>query len=170
MDVDEIEPKPMAVEGAPHADKGDQPMAVEGTPLTAPASEPMAVESTPHHAPLIWHQIQNRVFVNCVVENLEDVNVSIAESHLSLSATQYGRRLEIDVPLAREINVKESHWFANDRQVVIVLVKKEPDPGESTFWSALTHDHTLKKWIKPDLVNWVDEEDREYKSRAYMHV
>ncbi|KAG8465427.1 hypothetical protein KFE25_002734 [Diacronema lutheri] len=147
---------------------------IAGTAAPAPNGARSAVGTakadgiTARPAPLIWHQTRHKVLVNCVLDSLRDVDVDIDETCLALSATHHGQRLAIDVPLRHEVDVGASHWFASDREVVIVLAKKAP--LDATYWMSLTEEPALKKWVRPDLINWLEEDDVKYASRSFKSM
>lgn len=101
-------------------------------------------------APMTWHQLQKKVLVNCEIPNLTDVAITIGEKSFSFAAKAGGKEFQMDVPLAHDVVVEESRWFGNDRAVSIVLTKTD----NSCFWEKLSTDASLKRIVKPDLINW----------------
>mmetsp|Transcript_2604 Transcript_2604/g.7451 ORF Transcript_2604/g.7451 Transcript_2604/m.7451 type:complete len:194 (-) Transcript_2604:439-1020(-) len=108
--------------------------------------------------PMVWHNIQKKVLVRCELPNLKDVEVTIADQEFTFKASQGDKKYEIKVPLANEIIAEESRWFGNDRAVSLILTKKD----DGIYWEKISSDAALKRVVKPDLVNWIDEDEPGY--------
>jgi hypothetical protein len=111
---------------------------------------------------MTWHQLATKVMINCEIPSLKDVTITIEEKSFSFKATAGDKSYDMTVPLSNACVVEESRWFGNDRAVSIILTK-----ADSCFWEKLSTDPNHKRIIKPNMINWLEEDD-EVRPRATL--
>merc|ERR1712087_308345 len=128
----------------------------------------LAMASSPLTPPLIWAQRYGKIFVTCEIKNAakkeETEMVTFSPGLLSLvfKAGDQEYKLE-NLSLWGEINPGDSKYFANDRNIVIVLKKEKEE-----WWDGFTKDKSYKRFIKTDFSKFCEEDDKEYMGEFVM--
>ncbi|CAH0388595.1 unnamed protein product [Bemisia tabaci] len=120
----------------------------------------MSKEEAAIPPPIIWAQRSGVVFVTINVEDCKDPDIKIEEDKFYFkSVGGVEKKLyEVTVPLYKEIDPEKSVKHVRERQIELVLKKKE-DKGP--YWPHLTKEKNKYHWLKVDFNKWKDEDDSE---------
>jgi len=103
----------------------------------------------------IWAQRNNLVFLTLNVTDAKSPEIKVEANRLFFKATSCGKVYETDVELYGEINPETSKQEVTDRNVQLVLMRKEPGP----YWPRLLKAAGKVHWLKVDFGKWKDEDD-----------
>uniref|UniRef100_A0A1B6CPB7 CS domain-containing protein n=1 Tax=Clastoptera arizonana TaxID=38151 RepID=A0A1B6CPB7_9HEMI len=109
--------------------------------------------------PVKWAQRSNCVFLTICVEDCKNPDLKIESDKLVFSGTggTEKKKYELTIPFFNDIEPEKSAKFIRDRNIEIILKKKEDGP----YWPQLTKDKKKYHWLKVDFNKWKDEDDSE---------
>ncbi|XP_073976703.1 cytosolic prostaglandin E synthase isoform X1 [Rhodnius prolixus] len=113
--------------------------------------------STATPPPIMWAQRSGVVFLTVCLEDCKSPIITIEPTRLyfkGIGGTER-REHEVDIQLFKEIDPEKSEKFVRDRNIEIVLKKRDAEGG---YWPHLTADRTKHHWLKVDFNRWRDEE------------
>lgn len=109
--------------------------------------------------PVLWAQRSNVVFLTICVEDCKTPDIQLEADKVIFkgSGGAEKKNYELTIPLFKEIDTEKSAKFIRDRNIELVLKKKEEGP----YWSSLLKDKKKVHWLKVDFNKWKDEDDSE---------
>ncbi|XP_034233197.1 prostaglandin E synthase 3 isoform X2 [Thrips palmi] len=109
--------------------------------------------------PVQWAQRTHVVFVTLCVEDCKNPDIQIEADKIVFKGTggTEKKKYEITIPLFKEIDPEKSVKFIRDRNIELILKKKEEGP----YWTYLLKDKKKYHWLKVDFNKWKDEDDSE---------
>ncbi|KAJ1522562.1 hypothetical protein ONE63_001748 [Megalurothrips usitatus] len=119
----------------------------------------MSGEDSAVPPPVQWAQRAHVVFLTFCVEDCKTPDIKIEEDKISFKGTGGAekRNYELTIPLFKAIDPEKSVKVVRDRNIELVLKKKEEGP----YWSSLVKDKKKYHWLKVDFNKWKDEDDSE---------
>jgi len=110
-------------------------------------------------APVTWAMRPETVFVTICVPDCKDVTLDITSNSIYFKGTGGAdkKSYENNLDLYGEIDAEKSRKFIRDRNIEILLVRKESGP----YWPHLLQSKTKQHWLKVDFSKWKDEDDDE---------
>ncbi|GAB6030563.1 hypothetical protein CHUAL_014199 [Chamberlinius hualienensis] len=109
--------------------------------------------------PIQWAQRANLVYLNICLPDCKAPKISI-EPQRFYFRSKGGvdqKEYEISVNLYSEVIPEDSKYVVRDRQIEVMLKKKEEGP----FWKRLLKEEQKAHWLKVDFNKWRDEDDSE---------
>ncbi|XP_066977254.1 co-chaperone protein daf-41 [Macrobrachium rosenbergii] len=109
--------------------------------------------------PVAWAQRKNVVFLTICVEDCKEPTITIQEDKIYFKGTGGTEKKDYEYTyiLYSNIDKEKSRSFVRDRNIELILVKKEEGP----FWPHLLKDKVKQHWLKVDFGRWKDEDDSE---------
>jgi len=119
----------------------------------------MSSEESAIPPPVQWAQRQHVVFVTICVEDCKNPVLNLEADKIYFKGTggTEKRNYEVTIPLFKEIDPEKSIKVVRDRNIELVLKKKEDGP----YWNSLLKDKKKYHWLKVDFNKWKDEDDSE---------
>jgi len=107
--------------------------------------------------PVTWAIRQNVVYLTICVEDCKDAAVDIQDKKIYFKGTggPDKKLYENTIELYGEINPEKSRKFIRDRNIELILERKEPGP----YWPHLLANKVKQHWLKVDFSKWKDEDD-----------
>ncbi|XP_037089273.1 co-chaperone protein daf-41-like [Pollicipes pollicipes] len=111
------------------------------------------------HPPVTWAQRNNLIFLTINVEDVKDADIKVEESRLHFKGTGGSdkKTYEADMEFYGSIDSETSKQQISDRNIQLVLMKKEEGP----YWPRLLKATSKMHWLKVDFGKWKDEDDSE---------
>lgn len=109
--------------------------------------------------PVLWAQRTNCVFMTICLEDCKNPDIKIENNKIlfhGIGGTEK-KNHEFELVLYNEIDPEKSAAFVKDRNIELLIKKKEEGP----FWPQLTKEKTKFHWLKVDFDKWKDEDDSE---------
>uniref|UniRef100_A0A1B6HUY6 CS domain-containing protein n=1 Tax=Homalodisca liturata TaxID=320908 RepID=A0A1B6HUY6_9HEMI len=109
--------------------------------------------------PIMWAQRTNCIFLTVCLEDCKNPEIRLEPESVyfkGVGGTEK-KHHEIAIPLFKEIDPEKSAKFVRDRNIEIILKKKEEGP----YWPQLTKEKNKYHWLKVDFNKWKDEDDSE---------
>lgn len=117
--------------------------------------------------PVAWAQRKNLVFLTICVEDCRNPTINIEESKIYFKGTGGTEKkdYEYTYDLYQDIDTQKSRSFVRDRNIELILVKKEDGP----FWPQLLKQKLKQHWLKVDFSRWKDEDDSDDEAEGQNH-
>nr|BAN20316.1 conserved hypothetical protein [Riptortus pedestris] len=108
--------------------------------------------------PVMWAQRHAVVFLTVCLEDCKNPEIRIEPDKVYFKGTggTEKKEHEITIDLYNEIDPEKSLKAVRDRNIEIMLKKKEDKHG---YWPQLTKEKKKYHWLKVDFNRWQDEED-----------
>ncbi|CAB3361689.1 Hypothetical predicted protein [Cloeon dipterum] len=104
-----------------------------------------------------WAQRQGVVFLTICLEDCKEPEVKIEPNSVffkGVGGTE-NKPHEVTINLFKEVDSEKSAFFPRDRNIELVLKKKDDGP----YWPQLTKEKQKFHWLKVDFNKWRDEDD-----------
>ncbi len=112
-----------------------------------------------------WAERKDRLFVTIELNEVKDPKIELTEdNHLKFSGSSEGKNYSLDLELYKDVNVAESKWNLNARNIFLNIKKKEKGP----YWSFINKDKVKHKYIHPDWNMYIDEDEEDEKKDTGM--
>ncbi|XP_053643036.1 prostaglandin E synthase 3 [Cherax quadricarinatus] len=107
--------------------------------------------------PVAWAQRKHLVFLTICLEDCHSPTINMEENKIYFKGTGGTEKkdYEYTYDLYKEIDPEKSRSFVRDRNIELILVKKEDGP----FWPHLLKQKVKQHWLKVDFSRWKDEDD-----------
>jgi len=107
--------------------------------------------------PVTWAQRKNLVFLTICVEDCKKPKIDMQNDKIVFKGTGGTEKKEYEYTfnLYKDIDTEKSRSFIRDRNIELILIKKEEGP----FWPHLLKEKTKQHWLKVDFSRWKDEDD-----------
>ncbi|XP_063613121.1 prostaglandin E synthase 3-like [Penaeus indicus] len=107
--------------------------------------------------PVTWAQRKNLIFLTICVEDCKSPTINIEADKVYFKGTGGTERKDYEYTynLYKDIDTDKSRSFVRDRNIELILVKKEEGP----YWPHLLKEKTKQHWLKVDFSRWKDEDD-----------
>ncbi|CAG2055677.1 unnamed protein product [Timema podura] len=108
---------------------------------------------------VMWAQRAHVVFLTICLEDCKNPEIKIENDKVyfkGIGGTEK-KPHEVTLNLYKEINAEKSFQFVRDRNIELVLKKKDDGP----YWPQLMKDKKKYHWLKVDFNKWKDEDDSE---------
>lgn len=107
--------------------------------------------------PIMWAQRTNCVFLTVCLEDCKSPDIKLEADKIFFSGVggTEKKKYEVTLNLYKEIDPEKSAKFLRDRNIELVLKKKEEGP----YWPQLTKEKQKFHWLKVDFNKWKDEDD-----------
>ncbi|KAF2354336.1 CS domain [Trinorchestia longiramus] len=108
-------------------------------------------------AAVMWAQRKNMIYITICVEDCKDAVVTIEPSKVFFKGTggTEHKLYENTLELFEDIDAENSRKVVRDRNIEVMLMKKESGP----FWPHLLKQKIKQHWLKVDFSKWKDEDD-----------
>ncbi|CAG0913370.1 unnamed protein product [Notodromas monacha] len=108
--------------------------------------------------PVEWAQRKNVIFLTIQLEDCKDPQIKIETDKVYFRGVGGTDKKdhELTIELMHEIVPEDSKYFRRDRNIEMVLKKKE---GSDKFWPHLLKEKKKFHWLKVDFNKWKDEDD-----------
>jgi len=107
-------------------------------------------------APVKWAQRRDNIFLTIDLRDIANEKVEwVSPSEMKFSCTSDKKDYATDLNLFGEINIEESKWNVNGREMQFILVKKEEGP----YWKRLLKEDKKYQHITVDWSKYVDEDE-----------
>ncbi|PRT54091.1 Protein wos2 [Wickerhamiella sorbophila] len=100
---------------------------------------------------------KNFVYLTIEQPNLVNDSLELTATSLKFSGEDGSNKFAVEFEFFAEIDVENSKKQKNDRNVFLVLRKKELN---EEYWPRLTKDKVKRPYIKTDFDKWVDEDEQ----------
>lgn len=109
---------------------------------------------------VMWAQRNNIIFLTICLEDCKNPEIKIDSDKLYFHGVGGTEKKdhEVTIPLFKEIDPEKSVKCVRDRNIELVLKKKEED---GPYWPHLMKDKKKYHWLKVDFNKWKDEDDSE---------
>jgi len=109
--------------------------------------------------PVQWAQRLHVLYVTICVEDCKNPDLKIEADKITFKGIGGAekRNYELTMPLFKEIDPEKSIKAVRDRNIELVLKKKDDGP----YWPSLLKDKKKYHWLKVDFNKWKDEDDSE---------
>jgi len=109
--------------------------------------------------PVTWAQRKNVVFFTICLEDCRSPTLNIESNKIYFKGTGGTEKKEYEYSfnLYGEVDTDKSRSFIRDRNIELVLVKKEEGP----FWPHLLKEKKKMHWLKVDFARWKDEDSED---------
>ncbi|XP_045127878.1 co-chaperone protein daf-41-like isoform X1 [Portunus trituberculatus] len=109
--------------------------------------------------PVTWAQRKNIVFLTICLEDCRSPTIKFEDDKIYFkgSGGTEKKDYEYTYDLYKEIDTEKSRSFPRDRNIELILVKKEEGP----YWPHLLKQKVKQHWLKVDFSRWKDEDDSE---------
>lgn len=109
--------------------------------------------------PVAWAQRKNVIFLTICLEDCRNPVIKLEENKIFFKGTGGTEKkdYEYTYELFKEIDTEKSRSFPRDRNIELILVKKEEGP----YWPHLLKQKVKQHWLKIDFSRWKDEDDSE---------
>jgi len=109
-------------------------------------------------APVTWAMRPESVFLTICVPDCKDVTVNISETTVYFKGTDADNKTyENNMELYEEVDVEKSKKAIRDRNIEVLLIRKE----KGAYWPRLLKTKDKQHWLKVDFSKWKDEDDDE---------
>ncbi|XP_047497888.1 prostaglandin E synthase 3-like [Penaeus chinensis] len=107
--------------------------------------------------PVTWAQRKNVIFLTICVEDCKSPTINMEANKVFFKGTGGTERKDYEYAynLFKDIDTDKSRSFVRDRNIELILVKKEEGP----YWPHLLKEKTKQHWLKVDFSRWKDEDD-----------
>ncbi|XP_076035755.1 cytosolic prostaglandin E synthase isoform X2 [Oratosquilla oratoria] len=107
--------------------------------------------------PVTWAQRKNVIFLTFCVEDISQPDIKIETNKVYFKGTGGAEKknYENTLELYGEVDTEKSKYCVRDRNVEMILVKKEEGP----YWPHLLKQKVKQHWLKVDFSKWKDEDD-----------
>ncbi|XP_022184298.1 prostaglandin E synthase 3-like isoform X2 [Nilaparvata lugens] len=107
--------------------------------------------------PVLWAQRTNCVFLTICLEDCKNPDIKMENDKVIFNGVGGTEKKphELTINLFKEIDPEKSAKFVRDRNIEIILKKKEEGP----YWPHLTKEKEKHHWLKVDFDKWKDEDD-----------
>ncbi|XP_026272634.1 co-chaperone protein daf-41 [Frankliniella occidentalis] len=109
--------------------------------------------------PVQWAQRANVVFATICVEDCKSPDLQIEADKIYFKGTGGAekKKYEVTIPLFKEVDPEKCLKSVRDRNIELILKKKDDGP----YWPSLLKDKKKVHWLKVDFNKWKDEDDSE---------
>lgn len=116
------------------------------------------VGSSANPPPVMWAQRHGVVFLTVCLEDCKNPEIRIEPDKVYFKGTggTEKKEHEVTIDLYNEIDPEKSLKAVRDRNIEIMLKKKEDTSG---YWPQLTKEKKKYHWLKVDFNRWQDEDD-----------
>lgn len=107
---------------------------------------------------VLWAQRSNIIFLTICLEDCKNPEIKIDHDKIyfhGIGGTEK-KMHEVTIPLFKEIDHEKSVKCVRDRNIELVLKKKEEN---GAYWPHLMKDKKKYHWLKVDFNKWKDEDD-----------
>jgi|JI9StandDraft_1071089.scaffolds.fasta_scaffold67399_3 hypothetical protein len=112
-----------------------------------------------------WAERKDRLFVTIELNEVKDPKIELTEDNrLKFSGASEGKNYSLDLELYKDVNVAESKWNLNARNIFLNIKKKEKGP----YWNYINKDKVKHKYIHPDWNMYIDEDEEDEKKDMGM--
>ncbi|XP_066994826.1 prostaglandin E synthase 3 isoform X1 [Anabrus simplex] len=110
--------------------------------------------------PVMWAQRPNVIFLTICLEDCKNPEIKIENDKVFFKGVGGTEKKphEVTMQLYKEIDPEKSLKFVRDRNIELILKKKEEG---SPYWPQLMKDKKKYHWLKVDFNKWKDEDDSE---------
>ncbi|XP_063229850.1 prostaglandin E synthase 3 isoform X2 [Bacillus rossius redtenbacheri] len=109
--------------------------------------------------PVMWAQRSQIVFLTICLEDCKNPEIKIEPDKIyfhGIGGTEK-KEHEVTMNLYKDVDPEKSLKFVRDRNIELVLKKKDDGP----YWPQLMKDKKKYHWLKVDFNKWKDEDDSE---------
>lgn len=109
---------------------------------------------------VMWAQRNNIIFLTICLEDCKNPEIKIDNDKVyfhGLGGTEK-KNHEVTIELYKEIDPEKSIKFIRDRNIELILKKKDES---GPYWPHLMKDKKKYHWLKVDFNKWKDEDDSE---------
>lgn len=114
---------------------------------------------------VLWAQRANEVYITINVSDVSDTQLDLKPTALHFSGSSSGKQYALDMEFFGEIIPEESKKAMLDRNIQLILIKKEKD---QPWWPRVLKTSVKQHWLKTDFTKWKDEDDVEDESPMDM--
>jgi len=107
---------------------------------------------------VLWAQRKDKLYLTVKLENCKDPSVDLKSNslHFKGKGGTGNTDHEFSMEFNKDINVEDSKYGSNGREILFTLPKTEEAQG---FWPRLLKDSKKVHYLKTDFDKWRDEDD-----------
>jgi len=116
---------------------------------------------------MVWAQRADKVYLTINIEDAKDTKIDLSSDKLVFSGKggSNDQKYEVTVEFFGELDVDESRYLVQPRNIPMVLMKKE-----EKYWDRLLKEKTKVHWLKTDFDKWRDEDDSDFEGGDDMQL